>query len=194
MIRTVFVDFDRTLFNTELFQRLCWQEIGNAYNVDVEAAHAQMPAWYHQVGDLHYYSLDEQLAAMFTQDTPDEIMATIRPKLASMAFSYPDAKEVFAWQKAGYEVHIVTFGEEWFQNTKRSFVPELAELPFHITLEQKGSFIASNFPDATGFMIDDKRNLDLPPAIREVWLNRVDNKQEAGILTIHSLKAMEELL
>jgi cation diffusion facilitator CzcD-associated flavoprotein CzcO len=95
------------------------------------------------------------------------------------------------------DVRILTFSAEWFQKFKLSLVPQLASLPYDIIQEAKGAYIAEHFPQAQGWLVDDKLDTDLPPGIRAIWLDRskaMDIERQNDIIIVNSLKHVKEVL
>jgi hypothetical protein len=194
--KTIFLDMDRTLLNTHEFVQAIWRAAEKHYRINSGHAIAEMPKYYRNVGELRYHDMYLQLSEMFGLD-PDEVVATIRPDLQQQDFMYADAKSVLALQKNDLELRIITFGEPWFQQVKLSFLPALSHLPRDILVEGKGEFLARVYPQAAGWIIDDKHNPHLPPAIQEVYLDRASDTsftKKDGIIIINSLKHFQEAL
>ena len=194
--KTLFLDMDRTLLNTNEFVQAFWRAVEKYYRINHEHAIAEMPKYYHDMGELRYHDLYLQLSELFGLD-PDEVIATIRPDLATQDFLYADVKPILALQKHDFELRIITFGEQWFQQCKLSFLPALDHLPRDIILESKGAFLARTYPQAEGWMIDDKRNPHLPPNVQEVYLDRTSEDpftKKDGIIIINSLKHFQEAI
>jgi hypothetical protein len=194
--KTIFVDLDRTLFDTNQFMVALWEAVGQLYpKVDVVYEVSRIGEWYEHIGDLKHYLFPKQFAHA-TGDTFAKAAPALHSLLRHEQFAFPDAMVIKMWPGRGYDVRIVSFGAEDLQKFKLSLMPEFDE-PRDIILEAKGPFLMRNYPNAAGFMVDDKRNPHLPVGIKEVWLDRtanVDIKQEAGIITINSLEGVEELL
>lgn len=195
--KILFLDLDRTLFDTTRFMRDLWQAIGQIYNVNPQHQLAELPEWYHQMGELRYYHFEEHVQAVLHQNA-DQVATAVRPLLADKNFLYPDVAELSKWQKrADYQIRILSFGGDWFQKFKISFCPDIADLPRDIILEAKNIFIARTFAGAQGFLVDDKRNPDLPPGFTEVWIDRQSDVQKIkkdGIIIINSLTQVQEVL
>jgi hypothetical protein len=194
--RIIFVDLDRTIFDTARFMPDVWHTVADLYDVDAERELQHVPDWYESVGDLYHYPFPAHFEAV-TGVSADDAKSELHRRLRGRDYAFSDTIAMRDWKKRGYEVRILSFGARWFQDFKLSFLPDFHE-PRDIILEAKGPFIAKNFPDAVGFMVDDKRNPDLPPAVHEVWLDRAGTSlgkpKEDAIITISSLEQVEELL
>lgn len=193
----IFVDFDRTLFNTPYFMDVMWHAIGSAYGVNAALALADVPNWYRYVtGAWRYYVIEEHIPHVTGQSAP-EVMTAISATLARHTFVYPDTTEVLYWQRQGHKVHIVTFGEQWFQRVKLELVPILANTPCTIVLQEKAQVLRQQFPDVSGMLIDDKRNTTLPQGLTEVWLRRQLQQpimRQNGMISVNSLKQVTHIL
>jgi hypothetical protein len=194
--RIIFVDLDRTIFDTNQFMVSLWEAASQLYpNTDVVYEVSRIREWYRAVGDLQYYLFDQHLhhatGAAFEKIAPE-----LRRRLQHEQFAFPDTAAITSWAAHGYDVRILSFGAQDFQAFKLSLIPQFDQ-PRDIILEAKGAFITEHFPGVTGFMVDDKRNLSLPAGVREVWLRRAgeqDINKESDMITIKSLKEVEELL
>lgn len=194
--KILFLDLDRTLFDTVRFVNVLWQTIGRAYTIDHEKQLATMLGWYKQVGELRYYRFEDHVQQA-TGQTADQVAVKIRPHLAAHDFLYPDTAEIKNWQARGdYTLRILSFGGEWFQKFKISLSPAIADLPADIILQPKNQFIATHFAGARGFLVDDKRNPHLPKGFTEVWLQRdtLQNAKESSLIIVNSLIEVTEAL
>lgn len=195
--KVLLLDLDRTLLDTNKFLQAFWQAMAHAYGVDAEHEMAMVPEWYHAIGEYRYYDLKMHLEQGLGKNA-EEVVETLRPQLQGQDFLYPDVQEMAKWQEhKEYEIRVVTFGPQWVQLLKLQFTPSLAHLPSDIMLESKSAYIARNFADATGFLVDDKRNSHMPNNIKQLWLVRdksVQDMLDKETVIIHSLTQVEEAL
>lgn len=192
----LFLDLDRTLFDTARFMPVLWHALAKRYGLDYDHCMALVPQFYRALGDYRYYDLKIHLQEGLGID-PDEAIEAVTPELASYDFMFPDAAELLEWQKTHYEIRVLTFGPEWVQRFKLRFAPDIAHLPCDMILEPKSDFIAREYAGRRGLLVDDRRNPHLPPGFTEVWLDRertMQNGQESGIVCINSLTQVKELL
>lgn len=192
--KLLLLDLDRTLLDTQRFMHDLWMELSRVYATDYDYQMARVPHWYRSMGDYRYYDLklhieeDLHVAA-------DEAIGHIMPAMLKNDYLFDDAKALSDWQKMGYDIRIMTFGPLWVQEFKLRCMPTLKDIPKDIILEDKGAFIARQYADREGFLVDDKRNVTLPKNIREVWLDReATNRNPEGIITINSLTELREVL
>jgi hypothetical protein len=194
--KVLFLDLDRTLFDTVSFMTTLWRALSDHYGQDYDHCMALVPQYYRAIGDYRYYDLKIHLQDGLGVD-PEEAVAAVTPQLKNTDFTFPDASELHIWQKSDYEIRILTFGPAWVQQFKMRFAPSIAHLPIDIILEPKNEFIAREYADRNGLLVDDKRGLHLPPNFKEVWIDRehtMQNAQEYGIIYINSLTQVKELL
>lgn len=194
--KVLFLDLDRTLFDTVRFMNALWHALAAQCGQDYDHCMAMVPQYYRAIGDYRYYDLWLHIQDGLGVD-PEVAVAAITPHLKGADFTFPDASELHEWQKTDYEIRILTFGPEWVQRFKLQFAPRIAQLPIDIILEPKNQFIARDYAGRSGLLVDDKRDLHLPPNFKEVWLDREDtmqNSQEYGIICVNSLTQVKELL
>lgn len=194
----IFVDLDRTLFDTDRFYAEVWRVLGERHGFDGDAAQKRVKEFYYEVrAGYHYdYGFHNHLAAYIPQVSVPQAMAEVYDALKNTSFLYDDATELFGWQPS-YDVHVLTFGETDRQQFKLRFCELLAPLPTHIILEPKAQFIAANFPNRHGLLIDDKIEGDLPPYIKQIHIDRqsgVAISRKSAIILVNSLKQVTPLL
>jgi hypothetical protein len=191
----LFVDFDRTLIETDRLIAASWKAIEHLYKVDVTAVLATLEDHYVHVGDLRYYNFDQHIESTLHQPA-DDVSAAIYPILQKENFVYDDAEEIFNWQNK-YEVRILTFGASWYQRFKLGLAPQFKDIPADIMLRPKGEFIAEHCRGRTGWLVDDKYNGGMPPGFTEIHLVRSSSftkEMKGDIITINSLRSLKELL
>jgi hypothetical protein len=191
----LFVDFDRTLIETDRLIAASWRAIEETFNIDATSVLATLENHYVHVGDLRYYNFDKHIKAELHRSA-DEVAAAIYPTLKKESFAFGDSDEIFHWQDK-YEVRILTFGAEWYQRFKLGLVPQFKNLPIDIILMPKGQFIAEHFGGRGGWLVDDKYNSGMPEGFTEIHLVRSSSftdETKDGIITINSLKALKEIL
>lgn len=195
--KLLLLDLDRTLFDTARFMPALWRALAAHYTLNYEHQMALVPQFYRSMGDYRYYDLKLHLQDGLGLD-PDQAIGAVTPVLQKQDFVFPDAIHIAEWQsRPNYDVRILTFGPLWVQEFKMRFAPKIAALPIDIVLEPKNKFIARQYPGRTGFLVDDKRNPNLPQGFTEVWLDRdhtMQFAQESGIICINSLTQIRELL
>lgn len=194
MKKLLLLDFDRTLFDSDAFINKLWQIISTKYKLDFTDMLAEMPKFYHAVGELRYYDFALHLQEA-TGQSVEESIGGIRPEMAKTQYQYSDVEPTLHQLSQEFEIRILSFGQPWFQNLKMSFTHIASDLPRDIILSAKNEFIADHFAGRQGALVDDKRNSELPKGFTEIWLNRDSKESEPdSIITINSLKQLPEVL
>lgn len=167
----LFVDFDRTLFDSTRFSEAIGQVLQKLYGINQEEFIAKQSDFftYH---DEHYDYDFYAHAHDMTGETPERIRAILKTELGSASFLFDDYKELRKWQRAGYTVRILTFGNEAFQRLKLEYAKAISDVPGDIIQEQKRDFIAREHPDGHGWLVDDKPDQKLPKGFVEITLDR----------------------
>lgn len=193
----LFVDFDRTLFDTNAFTTQLWQSVGRRYGVDIEQAKVESKVYFTYHGNLYDYDFFGHMRYI-TGLSDAAIEAVVREDLAHHQFLYDDSDEVFAWQRAGYDVRILTYGNESYQRLKLGFAPNIVEkLPVVIIRERKADYLASAHAEQLGWLIDDKPDQQLPTGFAEINLNRTAELPVArgsGYVIVNSLTHVRDIL
>jgi hypothetical protein len=193
----LFVDFDRTLFDTNAFTAQLWQSVNRRYDVDIELAKAESKAYFTYLGNLYDYDFFGHMRRI-TGLSDAAIEAAVREDLAHQQFLYEDSDAVFAWHRAGHDVRILTYGNEPYQRLKLGFTPAILEsLPVVIIRERKADYLASAHADQLGWLVDDKPDQQLPAGFAEINLNRTAELPVArgsGYVIVNSLTHVEDIL
>jgi hypothetical protein len=99
-----------------------------------------------------------------------------------------------------YEVMILTFGQESFQQLKLDYSPELTGLPAHIIQDTKAKYIRQTFVDRTGVLVDDKAGQELPAGWTELHIDRTVAGYQTpvgeapGVIKITDLSDVQKLI
>jgi FMN phosphatase YigB (HAD superfamily) len=117
-------------------------------------------------------------------------------------FCYPEVHRMLKQLTAnGWEMSILTYGDEEYQLYKISHCKLLTELslPVHVVDESKRLFLAREFPKQPGILVDDKYPLNLPSHWKHIWINRGQQlktpvKVPDGTWQISSLDQLPALL
>lgn len=150
----VYLDLDRTIFQTTETPQL-WKKLAQFYpELSVEELEAGRKAFYGQIEDLYYYDFGSQLLSLGI-DPSEAFSRLVETELADGRFEFPGASElVTALQGYGVEVQVLTFGIDDFQRFKASLCPALRGLPVITTLERKGLLFESG--EVECWLVDDK--------------------------------------
>ena len=171
MALTVFLDLDRTLFQTDLFDELRWELLAQWYPevIDLPSEWARQREFYVYHGELYFYDFTAHMAALGLE--VDEVYERLRTsELADGRLEYEGVRALVEWIRERGDVRILTFGPEDYQSLKLALCPSLRDVPVHRTLEEKGGFFRSLAHDAADevWMVDDKLIPELPEYVHYV--------------------------
>jgi hypothetical protein len=192
----LFVDFDRTLFDTAKFTTELWKAVARRYDLDTEKAKAEGQSYFSYVGNLYDYDFFAHMRSM-TGQSDAAIADAVREDLAGQDFRYADSGEAFAWANEGHDVRILTFGNEPYQRLKLSLTAEFMDLPIMIIREAKGEYLGWAHAAQQGWLVDDKPDQRLPIGFKEINLNRASDlpiAQQSGYVIVNSLKHVRNIL
>ena len=193
----LFVDFDRTLFNTSAFTADLWLSLATRYGIDAEQAKEEGKAYFNYVGNLYDYDFFSHMRRL-TGESDAAIAYAVTQDLAGRQFLFDDSDEVFAWQQAGYDVRILTFGNEPYQRLKFALAPGIVEkLPVVIICERKADYLASAHAEQLGWLVDDKPDQRLPIGFTEINLDRTAQlpvSNGSGYVIVNSLTHVRNIL
>jgi hypothetical protein len=197
--KLLLVDFDRTLFDLDLFYHTIWQTLAKHHDFDFNDAFSKMRDFYYAAHDGYHgtYSFENHVRAFIPDMGENEAIAELHSTLPETHFLYDDATEVTAWQQKGYEVRILSFGEAQIQQFKLSFCPELEAVPKDIILTPKPAFIQHHFANRQGYLIDDKTEVGLPKGIKQIHILRnkpLENNSKSDMIVVNSLKQASSYL
>jgi hypothetical protein len=193
----LFIDFDRTLFDTSAFTNDLWLSLATRYGIDAEQAKEEGKAYFNYVGNLYDYDFFGHMRRL-TGESDAVIADAVIQDLAGRQFLFGDSDEVFAWQQAGYDVRILTFGNEPYQRLKFALTPGVVEkLPVVIIREPKADYLASAHAEQLGWLVDDKPNQRLPVGFTEINLDRTAQlpvSNGSGYVIVNSLTHVRNIL
>lgn len=169
------LDLDRTLFKTDDY----WQDFAVALALAAgKPKTTYLQSYSHFLaGEGRLQLIDYQALLAEAGVRHDEVVRSVMKVTAGKQYLYEDAKKLLeqrAVLEISYEVAVLTYGEAQYQQIKLDLVPEIADLPHFITQRLKTDFIAKQFIDRQGVLIDDKPDQDLPKGWTEVHINRQD--------------------
>ena len=149
----VYLDLDRTLFDTEKTGEI-WQVVGRLYpQVDTEQSYRQREQYYGMVGDLYFYDMSAQLRD-FGLD-PETVYAELqKTELADGRFEFSGCRELIETLGKHAEVQVFTFGMDDFQRFKASLCPSLRGLQVITTLRAKAEVLDDTETEC--WLVDDK--------------------------------------
>jgi len=145
----LFVDLDRTLFDTSRFVEAIRNELKLQFQVVMTTNEARN--YYRYYEDLYDYDFFKhcQDRGVTSQQIYDCIFPELLIKYGS--FLYEDVRSLL-----GTEFEIMTFGSEPYQSLKLKMAPELQDRAVTIVHERKGAYINREFKNVSVTLIDDK--------------------------------------
>jgi hypothetical protein len=182
----IVLDFDRTLFDTQLFNEWLADEIAIRSGRSVgEVLKQAKEEFYVYNGDLYYYDIPGQIEAVFGSEAPKQLAAIKKKALSHKSFIFSDVQRLFgALQKLGI-VTILTYGIDGAQQFKLSLCPLFIDTPVIIVQTPKGPHLAANF-DSTKrcIFVDDKdTHGELPDWVEFYHLRRdLEKSDSTGVI------------
>lgn len=155
----IYIDLDRTLFNTDKFKVSAWQWIEVNYkNIDAELETERLGKFMKHTGDMHMYDFFAHVSEVLKLD--NEAMSSLKNNLRSSMretdLLLAGAAQALTILKELGDCHILSFGEEHYQIFKARCVPALDNLPVTIVQEPKGDYLRRAGVDERCLLIDDK--------------------------------------
>lgn len=172
----ILLDLDRTLFKTDDY----WQDFAVALARAAGKPENAYIGGYDDflVGEGRLQMINYEKIMAVTGAKHEDIRVNLAKTSANKQYLYDDAINLLSQLEnleQQYDIAIITFGENRYQNLKISLVPEIANIPKHIIQIYKNAYIAENFARRQGMLVDDKFGQDLPSGWAEVHLSRQHN-------------------
>jgi len=196
----ILLDFDRTLFDTDLF----WIDFAECLAVVIGISPSQILKAY-----TDYVTATGITSYIFYEDYIKQhninhklVQETVNKMLKNKQYLFEDAIKLLNSSdnlQREYEVAVLTYGQELFQNLKISLCKELKSLTSYITLLPKAQFIDYYISNRVGLLVDDKLGQNLPNGWVEVHIDRNSQKSEVtminkDILEIYDLGQLSNIL
>lgn len=165
----VYLDLDRTTFRTRDFG-VVWEYLKEHYPV-VADTNDDPKAYYHYVDDMYYYDMAAHLTALGLD--PDAVFAELGGSdFADGRLEYEGTAELVATlQRLGYEVRVLTFGEDATQRFKASLCPSLRGLAVVTTRRPKPEVLDDLQEEC--WLVDDKPlGHELPGNVSFIQVNQ----------------------
>lgn len=149
----VYLDLDRTLFQTSRSAEI-WDAIAALYpDVDAKTAFDSRSTYYRYIGDQYYHDMSAQLESLGLD--PEEVYEKLRgTDLADGRFEFEYCPELIELLVSRAEVSIFTFGADDYQRFKVSLCPSLRQLPVMTTLRAKADVLDDSQEEC--WLVDDK--------------------------------------
>ncbi|PLS80788.1 hypothetical protein CYG49_04145 [Candidatus Saccharibacteria bacterium] len=196
MRKKIFVDLDRTLFDTDVFIAAVWHYLGKKYPIDTEVEKARAKQYYTYDQDLYNYHFFDHIRALAIGDV-QTIRFELSLYLREQSLLYNDTQKGLAALKELGGATILTFGNEEYQRFKIACVPELAWLPVEIVQQHKRHFFSENYTQPC-ILIDDKDLYgQLPSTVEFIKIDRTQPRpimDRGGYRSIRALANIREIV
>lgn len=191
----IYLDLDRTLFNTSLAGRAAWIAAQELYGLDAEKLQAEEANFHGYAGEQYFYRFFDHLASHGVE--PVRAAEELRSVLSEQDFFYPDARELVLHLKLrDIKPTILSFGDPAYQGFKYRLIPELEHIPFICVSEPKGPYVAKH-GHVKAYIIDDKPLVDVPDECIAIQLVREQAEpmvQDGRHYVINDLRLAKGLL
>lgn len=191
----VYLDVDRTLFDTDLFDKLRWQLLEREYGVDV-AERQRQPTFYSYRDDMWFYDFSAHMKDMGLP--VDEVYERVRcSELADGRLEYPGVRELVEWVQTCGVVRLLTYGADDYQRLKVALCPSLQGLETIVTQSGKGRLFRSQALARPAWMVDDKPiGGELPAGVQfiQVDFSGAHGKKTEAWPVVASLQNVLEVL
>jgi hypothetical protein len=194
----IYLDLDRTLFNTPMFVPELVAAGEKLYGLDAEQFQKDIPKYYMSSagGQLQHYDFFAQIAAhgINIHHAERELLAALHGR----NYVYDDARELLQFLGSSpIALQIVSYGTQFYQLFKYKAAPELAGIPIKVVFHDKATYIADQ-PHESSWLIDDKITRDLPEWCTMILLDRSAAapfvRESPQFWRINSLQSVETLL
>ena len=187
----VYLDVDRTLFDTDLFDTLRWQLLEREYGVDV-AERQRQPTFYSYRDDMWFYDFSAHMKDMGLP--VDEVYERVRcSELADGRLEYPGVRELVEWVQTCGVVRLLTYGADDYQRLKVALCPSLQGLETIVTQSGKGRLFRSQALARPAWMVDDKPIHGLPENVNFIQVS-LDGADFAPGAKWPQVKNLDEVL
>jgi len=197
----VYLDMDRTVLDTDGFDRQKWSLLRKWYpeiDINDEAEFARQRDFYVGHGTMEYYDFSGHLRALGLPD--DEVFERLpTSELADGRFEYEGLPELLDWAREHGTVQVLTFGEEPYQRLKGALCPSLRDVVITTMMSPKAKFFKNRQPEGHVWMVDDKIIDELPEYVKFIQAIEYNGisplaRNEAPWLTAVSLAAVLDIL
>ena len=172
----IYIDFDRTLYDSGRFSDDLWALIGRQAGIDPSQV-AESVAKFETHETLGGYDYEAHIRA-FGLD-PAQMWAKLAQLLDAYDYLYDDsARFVQSLLGSGYRPRILSFGNYKFQAAKIAPTLDVLagttghELGYDIVMRRKREHLIEYHPGEHGVLIDDKPGQELPEGFTEITLDR----------------------
>ena len=184
----VYLDLDRTLFNTDLFDELRWSFLEREFDISPEQGKSRQRQFFIYDEDMYMYDFAEHMCSLGLD--ADQVYEAIRhSELAEGRLEYPGTDRLV--RELGEKAKILTYGADDYQRLKVDLCPSLVGVPIVTTQKPKGLFFRDNPTPAVLF--DDKPIGDeLPSSVTFVQSTSYNNLTAPPDAPWHKVTSIDE--
>lgn len=154
----VFLDLDRTLFDTDRAVEL-WDVLADHYDIVPEVCIAEQEDFFVWHDGAYTHDMSEQLRS-YGIHPPEAYEHIVASDLADGRFEIPYTAQLVAFLKEVANVAVLTYGPDEYQRVKAALCPSLRGIPVITTLRPKAEVLAES---GQCYLVDDKDLGESPP-------------------------------
>lgn len=194
-VEKVFVDLDRTIFDTPAFFEAAWDTVGRIRGIDTTVHRKRAANYYAYNRDLYNYEFFRHLSAEGLEVDAEALVAELR---RPGRFIYADVMPTWPLLSGIATPKILTYGGADYQQLKIASCPELDAVEVVAVLEPKAEYFMREMPEKPVILLDDKDlAAELPPHVRFIRVNRANDaplQRGHGGVVINSFIHVKEAL
>lgn len=189
----LFLDMDRTLLNTGLFDELRLDIVREHYpEIDVFSERLRQQEFYVRDGEMYYYDFTEHMNSLGLPATI--VYKALRGSILSDGrLEYEGVKKLVEWAKAHTELKILTYGKDDYQQLKASLCPSIEGVELVIVQRTKDEFFHEMQLEGEVWMVDDKPIHGLPENVNFIQVS-LDGADFAPGAKWPQVKNLDEVL
>lgn len=171
----IFLDFDGTLFDWHVFVPWLDKTLAEKYGIEPQSFIESYKDHHKTFPDgSRLYHHRNHIKAV-TGRNWSEIAKIIEQADKRPHFCFKEVHTIVDELNKEYDVSLLTFGRDEFQTHKIGLCDFLKSFDTTVVIEPKGDFLAREFSNQLGVLIDDKYPLSLPGNWQHVWINRTES-------------------
>ena len=188
----IYLDVDRTLFNTDLFDELRWSMLRREYSVDTQERARQKRFFVHNDG-MYYYDFFAHMKDIGLE--PREVYSALsQSELGDGRLEYKGVSELISWIRERGTVRLLTYGADDYQRLKVALCPSLENLEIIATRRGKGHFFRKQPMQEGVWMVDDKPIGDeLPDSVNFIQAVEYNDIVPPHNISWHVARSPEEV-
>ena len=189
----LFLDLDRTLFNTGLFGELRLDVLRQSFpSIDIFTERLRQQDFYIRNGGMYYYDFTEHMKSLGLSAV--EVYRLLEKSIiADGKLEFEGVKELVNWAKANTELKILTYGKDDYQKLKAALCPSLRGVDIVATQRPKKEFFHEEKFEGEVWMVDDKAIDGLPENVNFIQVS-LEGAEFEPSPRWHQVKSLNEVL